>query len=350
MKIGINFPWVTCGHDFGPRPPAWSGAPPTDWAEVETELVELRALGLEVARWWIFGGGVNLPCGIDVATIAKRQRFGRRFPAHAESWAPFHPTPRLPRAFLDDFERLLEACARSGVALWPSLVSFEVFLAIEEQEAGVTNRGRGAIVLADGFFDAVLEPLLDVAERHRGAIEAFEVANEPGWALVRGWERIRFGDHRPWTTPGALGAFLVEGARRIGRRGFQASVGFLHADVPWLPRSDRRALRHLAERGTYVHQVHHYPSVTGRRLLAPAAQSPIQPCWVGEVSTSMEGRWNDPGLEEGDAERFLAARLRLIDDLGYQGALLWAHRASDPHVGWDAAAKAQVRALRAQAR
>lgn len=345
MKLGINFPWVTCGHDFGPRPPPWAAAPPTDWGAVEAELTELRGLGLEVVRWWIFGNGVNLPCGVDPSTIARRRPFGRGFPRHAERWVPDRALPRLSLAFLDDLERLLDACARSGVALWPSLVSFEVFLPIDDQVGGVTSQGRGLFAFAPEFFDTVLEPILEVAERHRSAIAAFEVANEPGWALVPGWKRARFGDHPPWTTPAALGAFLVEGARRVARRGLRASVGFLHAAAPWLPPSDRSTLRHLAERGAYVHQIHHYPSVTGIRYLPAAERSPILPCWVGEVSTSRAGRWAGSGLAEDDPESFLSARLRLIEELGYEGALLWAQRADDPHVGWDEVTKAQVRAM-----
>ena len=349
VKLGVNFPWVACGHDFGPRPPAWSGSGPTDWGAVERELVEMRALGLEVVRFWIFGGGVNLPCGVDPATIVRREGFGAGYPEDAERWAAPETIPPLPRAFLDDLERLLEACDRSGVALWPSLASFEAFFPIRERKKGVTSGGRGAWLRAPGFFDAVLEPILEVAERHRGALAAFEICNEPGWAVDRGWKGGPRGAHPPWIEEGALGAWLVDGARRVARRELRASIGFVDAAVPWLPPSHRTTLRRLAGSGRYVHQTHHYPKPDGRRLLPPADRSPILPCWVGELPTSRARRWFDDGLAEDDDDAYLGARLAHAAALGYEGALLWAARAKDRQVRWDAATRARVRAFAADA-
>lgn len=355
LEVGVNFPWVTCGHDFGPRPPAWSGAPPTDFAAIERELRELRADGVTSARWWVLAGGVNLPVGADPETVARREPWLDPWPAHRrrlvarrrrapERWVLRAPLPALPRGFLDDLERLVQACEASGVRLWPSLVSFELFLPIDDQVGGVTSRGRADFALRDpaGFFDATLEPILDVCEAHRAAVEVVEIANEPGWALAADWERARWGPHPGWVAPEALGDFLVEGARRIARRGLIASVGFLHAVPPWLPPSAAMTLRRLAERGAYRHQVHHYPSVTGVRRLPEASRALSRPCWVGEVATSQHGRWPEAPAED-DEEAYLEGRLALVEDRGYDGALLWAHRATDPHVRWDGLTRAQVR-------
>ncbi|MCB9597734.1 MAG: hypothetical protein H6719_33765 [Sandaracinaceae bacterium] len=350
LSLGVNFPWVSCGHDFGPRPPPWAGAKPTDWARVTDELRALRALGLTTARWWVFGGGVNLPCGSDPSEIATRRPFGPRWPRAAERWAPRRPLPALPRAFLEDFERLLDACALTGVALWPSLVSFEAFLPLEVQAAGVTSRGRDAIVLDPGFFDATLEPMLDVCAGRPGAVRAFEVVNEPRWAMTKGWLHAAYGEHPPWVRPEVMSRFVVDGAERIARRGIRASVGFLDAAAPWLTTEGRGRLRHLAGSGRYVHQHHHYPSVVGEPTLPPAWRSAIRPVWVGELSTSRHGRWNDTGLAEDDDDAYLARRLALVEAYGYEGALLWARHAEDPHTRWDATVEAQVRAMGRQAR
>ena len=96
FQLGLNHPWVTCGHDFGPRPPAWSGAPGTDWGEVERQLAEARAAGVRVSRWWILAGGVNYPVGAppDEAFAFDGLRFHRRL-----------ALPALPDAFLADFLR-----------------------------------------------------------------------------------------------------------------------------------------------------------------------------------------------------------------------------------------------------
>lgn len=357
MELGINFPWVTCGHDFGPRPPAWSSAPPTDFAAVEAELRALRDDGITCARWWILAGGVNLPVGADPCTVARREPWLDAWPRHErpfvarrehvpERWVLTAPLPPLPRAFHDDLARLLDACRASGVKLWPSLISFELLLPIEDQVGGVTSRGRADFALGDNagaFFDATLEGVLDVCEHYRDAVEAVEIANEPGWALVAGWERARWGTHPAWTTPEILGDFLVEGCRRVARRGFVSSVGFLHADPPWLPPSAKMTLRRLAERGAYRHQTHHYPSVTGTRVLPDASRAVCEPCWVGEVATSQEGLWPELAETEHDADGFLAARLAHAERRGYAGALLWAHRSTDPHTRWDEGTRAQTR-------
>ncbi len=333
VELGVNFPWVACGHDFGPRPPAWAGAKPTDWAAIEGELRALRALGLRVARWWVLAGGVNYPCGVDPASIAVRERWGFGLPRRAERWVFPGPPPPLPRAFLEDFERLLGACAASGVALWPSLVSFEAFLPIEVQTGGVTSRGRAELVLHPGFFDATLEPLLDVCERWRGAVRAFEVVNEPHWALSPAW-----------VDAARMSRFVAEGAERIARRGIAASVGFFDAAATWLSAEAKGRLRRLAARGRYVHQHHHYPAADRHTTLPPAWQSAVRPVWLGEVPTSRRGRWRDAGLAEGDDARYLARRLERIEALGYEGALLWAWRARDAHARWDATVEAQLRA------
>ncbi|MGE0791271.1 MAG: hypothetical protein AB7S26_36695 [Sandaracinaceae bacterium] len=354
FAVGINYPWVTCGHDFGPRPAPWGGAPPTDWDEVERTLVALAQDGIRSVRWWILGGGVNLPPEVGPSSIARREPWlepwGRRAPLvrwrrrTPERWVPFDRLPALERGFIADVERLLLACRRSGVRLWPSLVSFELFLPIEDQVGGVTSRGLSALALGErmhGFLDATLEPLLDVCARYADAIEAFEVANEPGWALVPNWEKARWGSHPAWVSAIALSDFLVEGARRIAARGLLATIGFLDADPSWLPPSAKMTLRRLAERGAYRHQTHHYPSVTGRARLPHASEAISRPCWVGELATSRHGAWKELGREEQGT--FLERRLALVRDRGYEGALLWAYRAEDPHVDWSDSVRAQVR-------
>jgi hypothetical protein len=354
FTLGINFPWVTCGHDFGPRPPEWSGAPPTDWAAVEAELSEMRALGLRMARWWVLAGGVNLPVGAPASSIARRAPFVAPWPrwqrprvrwrrGRPEHWRPRAPLPALPRRFLDDFERLLRACASAGVKLVPSLVSFELFLPLEAQ-GGPTSGGRAAFALGArqaAFFDATLEPLLEVTERHRDALAAWEVANEPGWALAPG--RRRDGAHPPWVRADALTDFLLDGVRRIARRDLRATIGFDDPRPRWLDPAARTALRRLAERGAYVHQRHHYPRGARGQPLPPAAESPVRPCWLGELATARAGRWSDAGLAEDDPDAYLERRLALVRERGYEAALLWASRATDPSVRWDAGTRAQVR-------
>lgn len=347
--LGANYPWVTCGHDFGPRPPAWSGAAPTDWDRVRRDFDELAALGLSVVRFWILGGGVNYPVGADPRTVADRVPFRDPYRSRA-AWArgrAFHYVPRteppgLPQGFLDDFARLLDACRRAGVRLIPSLLSFELFLPINEQSGGPESGGRGAFVLRENtrpFFDRVLEPLLDVCEGHRDALFAFEVMNEPDWPVLPSPSR------GPFVSPLVLCDFLLEGARRIARRELVATIGFTNARPSWLPPSVRVGLSRLAERGAYVHQRHAYPREDLGVRLAPASESAVTPCLIGELPSAQARRWADPELwdTESDPDRYLEARLRLARERGYIGALVWACNSMDTQTRWNDRTRAQLR-------
>ena len=327
FEVGVNFPWAHCGHDFGPRPPAWAGAAPTDWAAIERELRSLAQDGMRIVRWWILAGGVNYPCGADPLNVAERR---------GEQLILRSAPPALPAAFVLDFEALLAACARAGVRLLPSLTSFELFLPIAEQRGGVLSRGRASWVLGESlepFLDAVLEPLLDACARAPSSLYAFEVINEPDW-LVKGR-----------ADPYALSCFVEQACRRIADRNLRATVGTLRASASWLTPGARRTLSRLAERGAYVHQAHHYPS-DERPTLPAASASPLGPCLLGELPTaraSGRGAFRELGATEGDTERYLEARLALAMERGYEGALVWAHRARDEHAELREPQRAQIR-------
>lgn len=345
--IGVNYPWVTCGHDFGPRPPAWSGARPTDWDRVRAELTELASIGVTIARFWILGGGINYPVGRDPIEIASEVPFTEPYPSRW-AWAKgrafrFEPreVPPLPRAFVEDFTKLLDACRAARVRLLPSLLSFEMLLPIVEKTGGPKTGGRGAFVLGPlraRFLDATLEPLLDASDDYRDAIFAWEVMNEPDWPALPTEER------GPYAPPLALSGFLLEGARRIARRGFLATIGFCNARSSWLSPSARAGLSRLAASGRYLHQRHFYAREDiGMRLL-PADRSLIEPCLLGELPTAQARRWADPELwgTESDPDRFFEARIALAKERGYVGALAWAVKSEDTQTRWDASIRAQI--------
>jgi hypothetical protein len=346
--LGANIPWVTCGHDFGPRPPAWRGARPTDWAALERELAALHALGLRVARFWVLAGGVNYPVGSDPTAIADVVPFDAPYPSRRH-WRTAQTyrfelrgaLPRLPDAFLEDFERLLEACRAADVALLPSLTSFELLGPIVSHTGGPRSGGRGSFVLGartGPFLDAVLEPLLERCEPYRDAIFAWEVMNEPDWgALPRG---VR----GPWAPPDALSAFLLEGVRRIARRGFRATIGFIHARPTWLSPEHRATLQTLADRDSYVHQTHFYAREDIGMRLPRASDTAVTPCLLGELPSAQAYRWADPELwaTEAEPDRYLEARLALAAERGYVGALVWSCRGTDSQTRWNASTQAQI--------
>lgn len=316
--LGINYPWIACGHDFGPRPIPWAGAKRTDWSALERDLKELAAIGVGVVRFWILADGVNYPVG-------------RPPQLNMEA-------PELPGEFLDDFASLFRACRAARVRLIPSFTSFEMFFPIEEKIGGVLARGRAVMVSGKNerlFFDRALEPLLDIAAAHREALYAFEVMNEPDW-IVLGID----GEGPHWPAE-LVSSFLAEGARRIAARGLIATIGFSRADPTWLAPSVRELLIALAARGAYIHQAHFYAKV-GRRARLPEA-SGILPCLLGEMPTARAERWADPELRTTEAEDdYLEARLALAKKRGYCGALLWSKRATDDQTRWDASTSSAV--------
>jgi hypothetical protein len=366
--VGANFPWIDCGWDFGPPPPGWRRDPPRDWARLEQDLRELRALGIRVVRWWVLAGGVNYPAGRSIADIATERGLLRK------QWQlrPGVALPALGDAFVADFSRLLAACAAAGVQLVPSLVSFEWFAA---ERGG--SRGRANLVFGvderlsrvrehvDAFLEATLAPLLAASGARRSAIFAWETVNEPDWVVhggpllspilksVESWE---------------MNTLIQQATERIVRAGFVATTGFKRVEPGWVAADLWATLRRTAEQGAYVHQLHHYP-VLGSTRLAPASSSPIQPVVVGELPTAMgrfgtpaNQRWGNPELAESERreDEYLLGRLRLIRALGYAGAWLWStepawlkerrgqrggEREPDPRVRWTYSQRAQVRRL-----
>jgi hypothetical protein len=388
--LGINFPWVHCGHDFGPSPPAWGGAGVRrDFGEVERELAALRALGAEVTRFWILGGGVNYPVGEDPATVADLvdlptgptaavvhavglDALARRIPA-ARPYRALRlrsdcPLPTLPDAFLRDFEALLGACARAGVRIIPSLTSFELFQPALDAGRGIVKRGRGAFVFGNdahgpavrehvsAFLDATLAPLLEASRAHADAIYAWEVVNEPEWAVENGPLQLDppaygLAPSLHLVPRAAMSELVRAGVERIAAVGFVATVGFGDPSVPWLEPNVLTRLRALANEGRYVHQRHHYPTLWSSRALPHHDASPITPCMLGELPTAPGSgptnmRFADEEVRgtERDPDRYLEGRLRLVHEhRGYPVSLLWSARSTDNRKRWEASQREQLR-------
>jgi hypothetical protein len=349
-------------------------------------------MGLTLTRFWLLAGGTNYPVGEDPASIAtlapvgegrlhaiarvlgarSRRALGRfRSSRYLElALAGDAPPPALPPAFIDDFRALLAACARAGVAIIPSLLSFELFQPAVVVTGGVVTRGRARFVLGErsdpdhrashieAFLDATLAPLLDASLDHRGAIYAWELVNEPEWAVATGPLQLDpaaygFVPTLPLVDGSAMSDFIDRGVGRIARAGFVATVGFGDPNPEWLDPRVSSSLHTLAREGRYVHQRHHYPTLFGAHTLPPHDASPITPCLLGELPTAMGGlrpdnlRWRDAALRETerDPRRYLAARVELARERGYPVALLWAARSSDPRTRWAEDQKKQITAL-----
>ena len=369
FTVGLNVPWIECGHDFGPRPPEWSGAPPTDWGHLERKLSDARADGVEVVRFWLLAGGVNYPVGRDPDDVFTRR--GDRFVLARDQAAP-----ELPDAYLRDFEGLLRACTNAGVRVVPVLCSFELFFPMEPQGRRVVSGGRGAIALGDhddeaprrvrAFLDATLSPLLEVTRDHASSVEAFEVCNEPDWVVRGGPLHVRLHGRRiermPKTVSAlAMSVLIEEAVNRVVDAGLVSTVGFKQSTPRWLSPSAARWLEALARQGRYLHQLHYYPSLHEPAPLPSASRSPYAPVVVGEMPIA-QGRWLDPFFMrwldggpmswavEADPHRYLEQRLELVASRGYAGAWLWSAHGTDAASAWGPSQRAQVRRFVARRR
>lgn len=342
MFVGINYPWVACGHDFGDDPKAWGGPEvERDFDQVARDFEAFRTLGLTVVRMWVLAGGVNLP-EQDWSTCASLE---------GSELCLSRPLPKVSARFVDDFCRLLEACRRAELKLMPSLLSFEFFQPAVRLKDDVVKRGRAGFVFGqpdslDHFLEATLSPLLEASKDYRDALFAWEVINEPDWVVKSGprqVDRAAYG-YRPSPRNIAeadMNSLLRRGVNTIVDHGFTATIGFKEAAPKWVGDPLWKTLKEGARDGHYLHQLHHYPTILGDRRLSPHQTSPIKPCIVGEFPTAAGNglsnvRWRDRALRdsERDDARYLQERLGWIEQQGYPGALLWAARATDNRSAW----------------
>ncbi len=329
LVVGLNLPWSYshCGYDFGPPPPGWRSRHPSprDFeAELGPALREAHDAGVRVIRFFVFADGIAHPSGPS-------------------------PTPLDPGVAVD-LRALLDLCSRIGLRAIPSLVSFEWFFPPRRGRGGIVRRGRAELALGpgadggarslDAFFDATLEPLLRIpgssGQPTHEAVFAWELVNEPDWCVKK---------HH--VAPAAMSRFVERGVERIVDAGYVATVGFLHAEVPWLAERTRDRLVALARRGRYLHQIHHYPRARGPGLPVASASPFGEATLVGEMASNdaPSARWPETSLRasEEDPEHYLERRLELVETAGYRLALLWSRNANDEKSGFDASVREQIR-------
>ena len=381
LQVGLNLPWIDCGHDFGEEPPAWGGqARAGRHTGLGQRLAAERAAGLELLRFWVLGGGKNYPVGerpgarLDVIRSPRggSRTIGGLSGARADdlhfALPPGARPPALTPAFLDDFDSMLSEIGAAGMKAWPVLLSFEAFFPIEFQ-GGVLGQGRGPLILGRAmgdrgsaesvaaFLDEVLEPLLQVCARHREHVAAVELVNEPDWVVQGGPVHARLHAGRPRVMPKTVAAAAMErllraGVRRVRAHGLVASIGFKQADPRWISSAFGRELREAGAAGEYLHQLHYYPSLYEPGRLPRHETLPIQPCIVGELPTRrfpLLGPRAMAWLDEPrrlqahlDPQRYLGERLALIERRGFPAALLWSRESDDEMCAWGPAQRRQV--------
>jgi len=238
MLVGVNYPWIDYGWDFGDPPEAWVNKQHVgEWRERKREqmIADFRGfaeMGLFAVRWFILADGLSYGVG-----EAAPKKVGDRWefdPLDCDH--PFHEQLR------EDFEFVLKTCDALKIKFAPSLIDFHWCRqgVVAEAGADIVKGGRSEIVCdpakSEVFFDAVLDPLLEISLRYHDTIYAWELFNEPEWVSESRRRPARLNENKTVTRDQMRG-FIAEGATRInakrlpdGRRAFLSTVGFAHWD------------------------------------------------------------------------------------------------------------------------
>lgn len=330
MQVGINYPWIDYGWDFGDPPPGWAGSDVAAWRAQKRERIvadfrHFAGLGLFAVRWFMLCDGLSYGTGDEAPQLANGNWQSHVLPREH----PFH------HQLGEDFEFALQTCAQFNLKLVPSLIDFHWCHQGMTASPGVIKGGRFDILRdkrrSAAFFDNVLEPLLDISLRYPEAIYAWELINEPEWVTeTRSSLKIR-ADANQTVTQDEMLKFLSEGMGRInhrrlpnGQSAFRSTVGFAHWDT--LKDWDSPGL------GLTLHQFHYY--APDDRRLPRHHFSAEHPCFIGEFATTAHRCW--PELKNIDATQPIAARLRCVAEKGYPAAFLWSAYATDEATTWTA--------------
>ena len=328
MRVGINYPWMNYGWDFGPplaatparlggrAPPG--GPPSTGSCTTSAPSVSSRCAGSSSPTACPGASATSLPAGGIIGP-----------------WR-FEPAGPLSAEFVEDFAFLLSRCRAAGVQLLPSLIDFRFcHFGIRPDGAGAyVKQGRGDILCDPDkrrlFLDQVLRPLLAASAAYPDVIYAWELINEPEWCTRMDGFVIDALNPRRVVSQAAMLAFLREGVGLINGAGFLSTVGFNRHST--LSEWDSAGL------GITLHQFHYYAS---QPQVPPHTFDPRWPCIVGEFASAPHRPWP----ELGDAQD-VYSRLRLIQDRGYPAAFLWSARTEpDPPpsaVAWNDATRADI--------
>lgn len=330
MLVGVNYPWIDYGWDFGDPPTAWVNSHHVnEWRERKREQIigDFRAfaeMGLFAVRWFILADGLSY----GVGEAAPKKVGGR--------WA-FDPLPGdhpFHKQLREDFEFVLKTCDELKIKFAPSLIDFHWCHqgVVAAADANIVKGGRADVVRdparGEVFFDAVLDPLLEISLRYHDTIYAWELINEPEWVSESRRRPARLNMNKT-VMRDQMQAFIAEGAGRInakrlpdGHRAFRSTIGFAHWDA--IETWDSAGL------GLTLNQFHYY--APDRREIPKRAFFGESPCFIGEFATTFHRGW--PELKKRDKAQTISARLKLIEEKGYPAAFLWSARATDEATTW----------------
>ena len=296
FSLGVNYPWAHYAEDFGATASGHRGLSlPENQTLLADEFARIRDCGASVVRWFLFADG--------------------RGGFLTEKGIPVRPDEFLFR----DVRAALEIAHRNDLRLCFSLIDYLWLQDRTGKPAAHTN--EQVLQFAAGreaFLHRVLIPMFREFREHP-ALFAWEIANEPEWA-IREFHRkpaakMRYADFR---------AFAEEIAQAIREfAGVPVTLGSARLD--WV--------RAWSELGLNFYQVHYYPEQDGSGksgLAKHLSCLPLldKPLWIGEL----------PARDVSAAGYSLEAALTHCRDAGLLGAAVWRwttpeKTATDVHVG-----------------
>ena len=281
FTLGVNYPWHLYGEDFGSVGGAHRGISlPNKQQLLLQDFTRIRETGATVVRWFLFGdgrGGFVCENGI----------------------------PRRPDEFLfKDVAATLQLAERTQLQICFSLIDY-LWL---QEHAGRRSPHAHEHVLhfaagREAFLQHVLIPLFREFRAHP-ALFAWEIANEPEWAIhefhPRPEARLHIAEFRSYAAEfaSAIHAFAD----------LPATLGC--ARLLWLPA--------WTEIGLDFYQAHFYPSCekdTNQDLAQQLTALPPfdRPLYIGEL----------PAQDPSSPEYSLESAFTICRDAGLAGAAVW---------------------------
>jgi len=279
--LGVNYPWNRYAQDFGVNPAGHHGISlPENRFKLAVEFARIRDCGAKVVRWFLFADGRG-------------------------GFVSEEGIPRRPDEFLfADVDAALDLARQSGLQLCFSLMDY-LWLQEHSNKVPLHNNERVMQFAAgrEAFLHRVLLPMFREFRKHP-ALFAWEIANEPEWAIREFHRaptaRMHYADFRAYATE--IAAAVREFA--------EVPVTLGSARLDWV--------RAWTELELDFYQAHYYPSPgtdcsAEFAKLCGAVRSLDKPLWLGELP-ARDGRATGYCLE---------ASLNHCQDEGLLGAAVW---------------------------
>ena len=292
--LGVNYPWRHYGQDFGRVGTEHSGISlPEARESVGSEFARIREPGASMVRWFLFGDG--------------------RGGFHADKGIARKPDEYL----FADLAATLALAEQHQLKLCFSLIDY---LWLQDHSGKRPAHAHEHVFHFAGGREAFLQNvLIPLFREFRGhpALFAWEIANEPEWAIREfhavSSAKLRYADFR------AYAAEIARAAHEFG----DAPVTLGSARLMWV--------RAWIELGLDSYQAHHYPAGETETRKDFAQQiltiPPLdQPLWMGEL----------PARDLAPSGYALPQALEICRTGGLCGAAVWRWTQPDVH-GTDAA-------------